>query len=171
MSEEARSLMRGRTGTAVMAIFKGCDPCREEAEVVRDDLALIGITVKIEELPDPVAASREPDAKIDLVGMGTGLDYADPASFLAQMLLRDMPRSWLPKGVASQVERLTQLTGAERESAAVALADQLATRKVPLAADLTPTIPSLLSPRLGCRVFPPFGYGVDLAALCLNKAA
>ena len=28
-----------------------------------------------------------------------------------------------------------------------------------------------LSPRLGCRVFPPFGYGVDLAALCLNPSS
>jgi hypothetical protein len=24
------------------------------------------------------------------------------------------------------------------------------------------------SPKLGCRVFPPMGFGVDLAALCLN---
>ena len=27
------------------------------------------------------------------------------------------------------------------------------------------------SPRLGCRVFPPFGYGVDLAALYLNPSS
>jgi hypothetical protein len=25
------------------------------------------------------------------------------------------------------------------------------------------------SPDLGCRVFPPFGYGVDLAALCIKS--
>jgi hypothetical protein len=24
---------------------------------------------------------------------------------------------------------------------------------------------------LGCEVFPPFGYGVDLAALCLNSSS
>jgi hypothetical protein len=50
-----------------------------------------------------------------------------------------------------------------------ALADRLATREAPLAAYLTPVIPTLLSPSLGCRVFPPFGYGVDLASLCLNR--
>ena len=27
------------------------------------------------------------------------------------------------------------------------------------------------SPRLGCLVFPSFGYGVDLAALCVNPSS
>ena len=27
------------------------------------------------------------------------------------------------------------------------------------------------SPRLGCRIFPPFAYGVDLAALCVNSSS
>jgi hypothetical protein len=26
----------------------------------------------------------------------------------------------------------------------------------------------LLAPRLGCRIVPPFGLGVDLASLCLE---
>ena len=30
-------------------------------------------------------------------------------------------------------------------------------------------IGTVLGPRLGCRAFPPFGYGVDLAALCLTE--
>jgi hypothetical protein len=31
-------------------------------------------------------------------------------------------------------------------------------------------IPQVVGPRLGCRVFTPAAYGVDLAALCLNGA-
>jgi serine/threonine protein kinase/DNA-binding SARP family transcriptional activator/ABC-type transport system substrate-binding protein len=180
--DEARSLVAERTETVVMAVAAGCETCRQEAEVVRADLSQIGITVKIEQFADPLAAARdpaanidllgtrEPDANIDLIGVGAALDYTDPASFLEQMLLQDMPRSWLPDGVARQVERLSKLNEAERR-AAVALADRLATRDVPVAADLTPAIPALLGPRLGCRVFPPLGYGIDIAALCLEQDA
>ena len=97
--------------------------------------------------------------------------FADPASFLVQMLLQQMPPSWLPKGVVGQVERLSRLDGVERRSAAVALADKLASREVPVAAAATPVVPALLGPRLGCRVFPPWGFGIDLAALCLEPGA
>ena len=38
---------------------------------------------------------------------------------------------------------------------------------MPLAAGNTAAT-GFFSPRLGCRVFPPFGYGIDLAALCLE---
>jgi hypothetical protein len=85
------------------------------------------------------------------------------------MLLRDTPRSWLPEGVVGRIERLSRSTGTERQMATAALADRLATREAPLAAYLTPVIPTLLAPSLGCRVFPPLGYDIDLAALCLNR--
>jgi DNA-binding SARP family transcriptional activator/ABC-type transport system substrate-binding protein/outer membrane protein assembly factor BamB len=169
--EKARLLVDGRTRTAVMAVSTGCDPCRREAGVVRANLAGIGIDVQIRQFPDPFAAAREPDANIDLLGLGTNLYYADSASFLEQMLLQQMPRSWLPKGVASQVEGLSRLDGVERRSAAVALADRLATNEVPVAAAATPVVPVLLGPRLGCPVFSPWGFGIDLAALCLEPGA
>jgi hypothetical protein len=138
---------------------------------VRANLAGIGIDVQIKQFPDPFAAAREPDANIDLLGLGTDLYYADSASFLEQMLLQQMPRSWLPNGVAGQVERLSRLDGVELRSATVALADRLATKEVPVAAAATPVVPVLLGPRLGCRVFPPWAFGIDLAALCLEPTA
>jgi ABC-type transport system substrate-binding protein/class 3 adenylate cyclase len=164
--EEARSLMGGRTVTAVMGVPADNDRFRREAEVVRSNLAPIGIMVEIEEFPDLFSAAREPDAKIDLVGAGVEQPYADPAAFLFDMLLYQTPRSWLPEGVAERVKELSGLAGAKRRLAATALADRLATDEVPVAVDLSGTIPTLLSPNLGCRVFPPFGFGVDLAALC-----
>jgi hypothetical protein len=39
-----------------------------------------------------------------------------------------------------------------------------------LAAYSTPQTSEFFTPRLGCRIFPPFGYGVDLAALCLSHS-
>jgi len=73
------------------------------------------------------------------------------------------------EGVAEQVEGISTLTGEERVAAAAALADDLVIDEVPLAAILYGATPTLLGPGLGCRVFPPFGYGVDLAALCSSS--
>jgi hypothetical protein len=54
-----------------------------------------------------------------------------------------------------------------RQAPAAALADRLATDDVPVAAVGISVIGEFFSPRLGCLTFPSFGYGVDLAALCL----
>jgi len=164
--DEARALMRGRTVTAVMAIPAGMDRSRQEAEIVRSNLAPIGITVEIEEIPDLGYSPPRPDADVDLYGVGIDFQNADPASFLYVLLFWRMPPEWLPHGVAEQVEGLFELTGAEQRAAAAALADRLATDEVPVAVDIFGVIPTLLSSSLGCRVFPPFGYGVDLATLC-----
>ena len=102
--EEARTLMRGRTVTAVLAIPAGNDHSRQEAEVVRSNLAQIGITVEFQELVTFRPLFRNPDVEIDLMGAGVGLYYADPATFLWDMLVSDyyMPASWLPKGSRSR---------------------------------------------------------------------
>jgi hypothetical protein len=70
--------------------------------------------------------------------------------------------------VLEKVEALFALPDAEQQPAAAILADGLATGEVPIAAIWSGAVPTFLSPNLGCRVFPPFGYGVDLAALCPN---
>jgi hypothetical protein len=48
------------------------------------------------------------------------------------------------------------------------LADRVVDDEVAVAAYGNDVVTAFLSPRLGCRVFPPLGYGIDLAALCLN---
>jgi class 3 adenylate cyclase/ABC-type transport system substrate-binding protein len=163
----ARRLMGGRRGTAVMPVFEGCDPCLQEAQVVRDNLGAIGIDVKIRQLSN-LGAVYEPGAPFDLIDGGAEILYPDPAAFLGQMLLQSMPASWLPAGVQAEVERIARMSGPDREAAAVTFADRLATNEVPLAAVGTAHLGTVIGPRLGCRVFPPFGFGVDLAALCLE---
>jgi hypothetical protein len=135
--------------------------------VVQDNLRPIGIDVKIRQLSD-FGAVYEPGAPFDLIDGGAEIVYPDAAAFLDQMLLQSMPASWLPAGVQTDVERIAGMSGPDREAAAIALADRLATNDVPLAAVGTAHVGTVLGPRLGCRVFPPFGYGVDLAALCLD---
>ncbi len=131
-----------------MAIPAGNDHSRQEAEVVRANLAQIGITVEVKELDTFRSLFVNPDAEVDFFGVGLGLYYPDPATFLWDMLVSgfSMPASWLPDGVAEQVDGLVSLTGEERVAAAVALADDLAIDEVPVAAMLYGVTPALLGP-------------------------
>jgi len=130
-------------------------------------VAAIGITIDIKAVSDPRAAVRRPDARFDLVETSTVQDFADPGAFLTTMLGHDIPHSWLPASVLSDLAALHPLVGQDRIAAAGALARRLTTTDVPATAFAYQVNGQFFSQRLGCRIFPPFGYGVDLAALCL----
>jgi ABC-type oligopeptide transport system substrate-binding subunit len=162
----AAAVREGRGGRAVMPVPSGCGQCTEAARVVRADLAAIGIEVKIRERED-FRAALEPGGGFDLLEAETRIPYPDSASFLAQMM-RDIPPGWAPAATRAKVQRVARLTGGRRQRAAAALADRLATGDVPLAAYGAPQFSQFIGPRIGCRVFTPVGYGLDLAALCVN---
>jgi DNA-binding SARP family transcriptional activator/ABC-type oligopeptide transport system substrate-binding subunit len=166
---KARALMDGRTGRAVMAVPPGCDPCSEAAHVVQTDLATIGIEVEIREV-DLIGNRSKPAATFDLVDAETGIPYPDSASFLRQ-LLTDTPADWIPSTVRAKIERIAGLSGDSRQTSAAALADRLAADEVPVAAYATPQASQFIGPHIGCREFTPFGYGLDLAALCINESS
>jgi len=166
--EEARELMRGRSVSAVMAVQAGSDRSRQEAEMVRSNLESIGIDVVIEEVRSVYEAAWQRGDEFDLLALEWHGGDWDTATYLIQVL-SVAPPSWLPKGVAEQLEALSELSGAERRSTAASLADQLATDEVPIAASLSGAAPMLLAPSLGCREFLPF-VGLDLASLCPNPA-
>jgi ABC-type oligopeptide transport system substrate-binding subunit/streptogramin lyase len=164
----ARAMMHGRHLTARLAIASNCAACREWAQTLRYQLAAIGITIDIRAVSDPQAAIRRPGARFDLVEASTHQDFADPAAFLAGLLHQDVPQSWLPPSVQSDIADLHPLVGPDRTAAASTVAHRLATNQVPATAFAYLVNGQFFSPRLGCRIFPPFGYGVDLAALCLQ---
>jgi hypothetical protein len=159
--------MNGRKRSAVMGIIPDCPPCLQEAQVVRSNLAAIGIRVRISEYDNPWNAAIR-GAAIDLLDSGTELDFADSPRYLLRMFTEAMSPSWLPAGVREAVDRVLRLTDPERGVRAAALADRLVAEEVPVAAVGVGVVGEFLSPRLGCRVFPPLGFGVDLAALCVS---
>jgi DNA-binding SARP family transcriptional activator/ABC-type oligopeptide transport system substrate-binding subunit len=183
---QARALMHGRTGTALMAIPSGCDRCTDAAHVVQADLAAIGIEVRVRVLDD-LRGALESGAKFDLVDAGTVILYPEAGSFLAQMIheiglvnehpgpedlgLHAIPLGWLPPGVHKKIEALAKLRGDARQAAAGRVADMLATDEVLAAAYGVPPTSQFVAPRIGCRLFTPFGYGLDLAALCLKPTS
>jgi ABC-type oligopeptide transport system substrate-binding subunit len=164
--DAARRLIGNAKLKGVIASYAGCDPCRAAVEEVRSTLARIGIRMTIREVPDPLAEAAKPGSDIDLFNGFRIQDYADAASFLRSELTQGMPESWLPPGVARAVRRLDRLRAPERDAAAQRLAGRLATDQIPVVAFGAGSAPSYLSPRLGCQVFPPYGFGVDFAALC-----
>ena len=167
--DAALALMDGRTFTVRMAVEGDCVACGFWTIRVVGGLEAIGIRVKVVWVEDPKAAVRVPGADYDLFNPSSFQEYADPVTFLAEMFGGQVPESWLPSGVRSDIERVDELSGRERTEAAGDLALKLAMDDVPATAFGYGIAPAFLSPRLGCRVFPPLGFGVDLAALCLNE--
>ena len=139
----ARALMHGEAGTASMPVPAGCDRCREAAQVVRAGLAAIGIRVELRRVPDTGAAVSSGEG-FDLVDLEARILYPDSASFLGA-LAGDLPAGWMAAG----------------PRAAVRAASALAAYGIPGSAQL-------VGPRIGCRRFSSFGYGLDLAAICLE---
>jgi ABC-type oligopeptide transport system substrate-binding subunit len=163
---KARATADGPTGRVVMAIPAHCDRCTEAAHLVRRDLSAIGIDVRIREVAELDRALRR-GARFDLLDSETEILYPDSASFLVQAI-RDIPRGWIQPAVRKKVDRIARLDGADRQTAAAALADRLTARYVNVVAYGAHQTSQIIDPRIGCRVLTPAAYGLDLAALCLD---
>jgi serine/threonine-protein kinase len=164
----ARALMHGRRITAVMAIFKDCAPCSRVANELKAQLGPIGIRVAVTVHDNAFTAAERPGASIDILDTGVyDFPYPDSAGWLEQLLVTISPPGWVPADAAHDVSSATRLRGPRRQTEAAALARRLTTSVVPVVPYGATVQGELLAPSLGCRIFPPFGYGVDLAALCL----
>src|SRR4029077_3492940 len=87
----ARRLAGARQVTVRMAVRVGDERGRQFVDVVHAALAPLGIDVKPISVADVAAALRENGSVIRLAALTTTLDYPDPASFLTQMLDKDVP--------------------------------------------------------------------------------
>ena len=168
--ERARRLMNGRKVDAVMSIFSGCDQCSEAADAIKADLSRIGILVTVRSDDDPFTAAARPGSNTNILDTGI-YDYPvpDSAGWLQQLLVNSTPSGWLPAQVRHDVIAANRIQGSRRQPNAAALADRLTTRIFPVVPYGIAAQGEFFAPTLGCRVFPPFGYGVDLAGLCLKQ--
>lgn len=163
----ARSLARGRSGAAVLYT---CNllPCRQLAEIVKENLKPIGIAVQVEELTIPALLARlqRRDEPFDIAVYGYGTGLGEPGAFLAEMLalpVLDL-RAFERRFIAT-----TRLSGAGRSLAFGRLADDLARDGAPLVAFANPVRQDFFSRRMGCQVYNPL-YGMNLAALCIRHS-
>jgi DNA-binding SARP family transcriptional activator len=164
----AAALMHGRRFDVVMGVSP-YDQAFQQGRLVRAELGPIGLRVKLVALPDDLKKLKHILAgggKVDLVDGGI-FNSIDGAEFLETAATCCLAQPWfLTQEVRSEVKGVTRLTGNKRWAAVGRLADRLAAYDVPLIAYGNRVEDEFFAPTVGCRVFPPASYGVDLAALC-----
>jgi hypothetical protein len=80
-----------------------------------------------------------------------------------------VPPGWSPtRRFERELERIRRLGNPEREAAAGTLDLEIA-RAAPGAVLVAETYAQLFSARIGCQMFQPLYFGVDIAALCLRN--
>jgi len=90
----ARKLARGRGGTAVLDTCLA-SPCPQQAQIVKTDLAAIGLQVEINKLSSTnlYDAETQPNPSFDLLPIGWIPDYLDPSAMLNPLLADS---AWAP---------------------------------------------------------------------------
>jgi ABC-type oligopeptide transport system substrate-binding subunit len=149
-------------------------PGPQEAQIVKRNLAAIGISVDVrtfsfDELFSKEARKKEP---YDIGLMTWRADYPDPFDFLNLMFdgslgvnggQFDEP-TW-----NRRLEAAAKLSGQRRYRAYARLDADLARRAAPWVAFENETRLDFFSARIGCQTYQPI-YGMDLAALCTRPA-
>jgi len=172
----ARRLAPHARGTAVLYTCN-LPLCRRHAQVIRSNLAGLGLHVDIREFPmdelyERAGAKGEP---FDILESHWFADYPDPSDFLNVLLdQRIRPRGnlngsyYTDPRLAGKLQRVARLSGEARYRAYAALSVELARDAAPWVAYATGTSRDLFSARVGCQVFQPV-YGMDVAALCTRR--
>jgi ABC-type oligopeptide transport system substrate-binding subunit len=173
LPNRARALLP--RGTPRRAVLYTCSDsrCRRQAEIVRQDLAAIGIAVEIDQLPQGVLARRtgrrgEP---YDLALFDWFADYLDPADFLNTLLDSGQIKFGVNKPVFDEpaydrrLRAAASASGPRRVAAYARLEQDLVRRAAPFVAFSNRTQQTLFSDPIGCHVYQPL-FGIDLTAVC-----
>lgn len=142
----------------------------EQAQIVKTDLARIGLKVDINLFPSETLFTREasPDAPFDMAWQGWIPDYLDPDAMLNALLESGSTVPTFESPVwRTRLAAAAQLSGAARYLTYARLDAELARDAAPLAAFGNLSSYDLFSARIGCQGFGV--YGMDLDSLCVRK--
>jgi ABC-type transport system substrate-binding protein len=167
----ARDLVRQAHAGGRTAVLYTCDayPCPEQAQIVKADLAKIGLRVRITRLPSAKLFAREqaPGEPFDLAWEGWITNYLDPQSMLTSILEdSSVGPTFNDPAYRRQLAKAARLSGPERYLTYGKLDLDLARNAAPLAAFDYLTDTDFFSARIGCQT--DGIYGMDLAALCIR---
>jgi YVTN family beta-propeller protein len=167
---KARELGQGGGRTAVLYT---CDayPCPEQAQIIKTDLATIGLQVQIKRIPFSKLFAREttPGEPFDLAWQGWLPDYLDPQAMLKSLLeSSSIGPTFDDRAYQRKLAAAAQRSGPERYLTYGQLDLDLARNAAPLAAFGNLPSDDFFSARIGCQTFGI--YGMDLAALCVRHA-
>ena len=167
---KARSLARGGRRTAVLYTCN-FSPCREQAQIVKTDLAAIGLNVRIRTFSEDKMFAREatPGEPFDLAWAGWLWEYFDPESMLTSILQdSSVGPTFDDPAYQTKLAAAARLSGPDRYLTYGQLDLDLARHAAPLAAFDNLIDRDFFSARIGCQTYGI--YGMDLAALCIRPA-
>jgi YVTN family beta-propeller protein len=154
-------------------VFYTCNvaPCLEWAEIVRKNLAAIGIDLEIRVFTfhDMFQRIGTRDEPYDLSIWGWIGEKPDPAEFLDLVLPLFPGTAFLDRTrLGARMRAASRLGGAARLEAYAALDRDIAARAAPVAIAVSSTSTDFFTARIGCQVDDPL-YGIDLGALCVRR--
>ena len=171
----ARRLAGHVHATAIM-YTPNLPPWVQEAQVVRRDLAPLGIDVEVKEFPigDFFARIGRRGEPFDLAVSGYSFS-PDPVQGLAVFDGSKIRRignndfSYFDDPAFNrELEAAAKLSGPKRYRAYARLELELERKLIPAAPFATDASRDFFSARIGCQTYQPF-WGIDLAALCLRR--
>jgi YVTN family beta-propeller protein len=169
--------LAGRVRATAVMYTPNLSPWREEAAIIRRNLAPLGIEVEIEEFPigDYFTRIFRRGEPFDLAVAGWGFGSTDPAATLTLFdgrLIRanqGQNASYFDDPAFNrELDAAASLSGAKRYREYNRLAFELARDHAPAAAIATTASRDFFSARTGCQVYQPV-QGISLAALCLRE--
>ena len=168
---KARKLAAGHTGAT--AVFYACQesPCAQQAQIMKTDLAAIGIKVVVKTFPDDILGAKllNPGEPFDITSNGWLPDYLDPDQFLNSLLESGATLPTFDDRVyRARLDAAARLAGPRRYLAYAKLDEDVTRNAAPLVAFGNLSTHELFSSRIGCVVHG--AYGVDLGALCVKKS-
>jgi YVTN family beta-propeller protein len=144
--------------------------CIERSEIVRSNLAAIGIELEIHRFSTAAMYDRlaAPDEPYDVSLFGWIGEAPDPSQFLDVMFRQAASTGFVDHTRLGRRLRVARrLEGAVRLKAYGALDRDIAAQAAAFAPYLSSTNTDFFSARMGCQVEHPL-YGIDLAALCIH---
>lgn len=172
----AQALARGHTRSGTARLYIKDTPIDiAQAQIIKRDLARIGIRVLVKTLPGPALFQQlfTPGSPYDMSLLGFGPDYWDPYAILN--VLFDGRMIGTPYGFDlayfdspaynARLDAASKLTGTARYRAYGKLDLDLVRQGAPMVAYENENAVSFISKRVGCLVLNPF---LDLAAVCLK---
>jgi ABC-type transport system substrate-binding protein len=165
----ARDLLHNRNATVTLQVGQQ-SLYRQAAVIIRDDLAKIGLRVRIDAVPDQYSVAAR--AGVDMRLYGWVFDFFDPSNLLSPSLFSQDP--YLnPFGFSSPHwakldAQASRLSGPARLAAFARVARGVHRSEVPWVMLDRRAQPAFFSARLGCIHEPPAYWGIDIAALCVN---
>jgi ABC-type transport system substrate-binding protein len=167
--------LAGHVHTTAVMYTPNLPPWQQEAQIVRRDLAPLGIDVQVKEFPigDFFARIGRRGEPFDLAvsGWSFGTDPEQALGLFDGSAIRRTGNNnfsyFDDPAFDRQLHTAAKLSGPKRYRAYARLELELERDLVPAAAFATDASRDFFSARIGCQLYQPF-WGIDLAALCLR---